>query len=421
MTPMSRTSRTPRRSAAVLTLAGALAALGTARPATLAAQEKLVGSSTFSTGLFYDNWSLPTAVGAASTGGTSMVTGASQLTIPVGLVIPIVPGWTMDTYVAYTKGQVRLAIPDASGQTSYQLNGLTDARVRVVGSLVGDNVLLTAGVSAPSGRTSLNAGQLDAFSVLSAPGLRFRSPVLGSGGGATLGLIFAQSVADWSLALGTSYETRGSYAPAEALTVGASPNDLQPGNALHLSLAGERVMGALRHTLSVSADIFRPGELRNAASVDGTTALALGPSVAATYQVDATVGMLETSSFVVARRRAEYKFGGERVMGSDRTELDGGTQVIRALSPSTALRLGLDARYLNASFGLDPVADAASQSVNFSTAGIKAVGVTVGVRSSHAGLTVEPFVRAQLASLDFMTTTRRATGLSGGATLTTRF
>jgi hypothetical protein len=417
MTPIPRPPR-----AAALALAGALATLGTlAAPATLAAQEKLVGSSTISTGLFYDNWSLPTAVGAASTGGTAMVTGASQLTIPVGLVVPIVPGWTMDAYLAYTKGQVRLATPDASGQTRYHLDGLTDARVRVVGNLVGDHVLLTAGVSAPTGRTALNDGQLDAFSVLSAPGLRFRSPVLGSGGGATLGLILAQSVADWSLALGTSVETRGSYAPAEALTVGASPNDLQPGNALHLSLAGERVLGAVRHTLSVSADLYRAGELRTAATGTGATALALGPSVAATYQMDATIGGLETSAFVMGRRRAEYTFGGERVVGSDRTELDGGTQVIRALSPSTALRLGLDARYMNASYGLDPVADAASAAVNFSTAGITAVGLTVGVRSSHAGLTVEPFVRAQLASLDFMTTTRRATGLSGGATLTTRF
>jgi hypothetical protein len=291
----------------------------------------------------------------------------------------------------------------------------------VVGNLVGDNVLLTAGLTAPTGRTTLNNGQLDAFSVLSAPGLRFRSPVLGSGGGATLGLILAQSVADWSLALGTSYEARGSYAPAEAFAVGAAPADLSPGNAMHLSLAGERVMGAMRHTLSLSADLFRAGELRNTANAAGTTALELGPSIAGTYQLDATVGALETSSFVVARRRAEYKLGGERVVGSDRTELDGGAQAIRALSPSTALRLGLDARYMNASYGPEAAAAASGESVNFSTAGIKAVGATVGFRSSHAGLTVEPFVRAQLASLDFMTTTRRATGLSGGATLTTHF
>lgn len=418
------TMPTPRaRSSAVRHAARAASLLVLTVPWTLAAQEKLVGTSTFSTGAFYDTWSLPTAIGVATTRGTSMVSGASQITLPVAVVVPILPGWTMDTYVAYTRAQVRLAAPDNAGHTAYQLNGLTDARVRVVGNLLGDNVLLTAGVSAPTGSTTLNGEQLDAFSVLSAPGLRFRSPVLGSGGGATLGVIVAQTLADWSLALATTYEARGTYAPGEALQLGAAPNDLRPGNAMHLSLAGDRLIGALRHTVSVSADVFRAGELRSPSTVNGSTELALGPSFSGTYQLDATMGQVATNLFVVGRRRTEYRFGGARVAGSDRTELDAGAQGIRALTPSTALRLGLDARYLNASYGLGPPPDAAVESVNFSTAGIRALGATLGLRRSDTerGWTVEPFVRAQIARLDFLTTTRTATGVSAGTSLTARF
>ena len=66
-----------------------------------------------------------------------MVSGASQLTLPFAVVVPVVPGWTVDAYGAYSKGEVRLATPDSKGKSTYSLDGPTDTRVRVVGELIG--------------------------------------------------------------------------------------------------------------------------------------------------------------------------------------------------------------------------------------------------------------------------------------------
>jgi hypothetical protein len=392
-------------------------------PALLSAQEKLIGASTFSTGLLYDNWSFPTAVGTAGSDGAGMVSGASQLTVPIGLVIPLQPGWTVDAYLAYTRGTARLAVPDALGRSSYVLDGLTDTKVRLIGTLIPDAVMLTAGVNLPTGRAEFNGEQLGAFSVLSSTALRFRSPVLGTGAGATLGVILARSIADWGLALATTYEARGRYAPAQAAEVGAAPADLRVGNALHLSLAGERLLGSARHTVSLSSDIFQDGSIADPGHAAPDASFALGPSVAATYQVDATLGNVESTFFVVGRHRGEYRFGGESVPRSGRTELDGGGQMLRALTPSTALRLSIDLRYMNATSGLGGDSTATADLVNFATAGIRAVGLTVGMRHNDAdqAWNIEPFLRAQVANLDFRTTTRTALGLSGGASLSTRF
>lgn len=400
-------------------LARTAALLALLAPCAASAQEKLVGASTFSTGLLFDNWSLPTAIGAAGTEGSGMISGGSQVTVPLGLVIPLHPRWTVDMYTAYTRGSARLAVPDAAGRTSYQLNGLTDSKIRVVGALVEDAVLLTAGVNLPTGRSTLSPEQLGAFSLLSAPSLRFRSPVLGTGAGATLGVILARSIAEWGMALATTYEARGSYAPAEALAVGTEPASLRVGNAVHLSLAGDRLIGSTHHTLSLTGDLFQQGSIGDPAQATSET-FALGPSVAATYQLDATLAGSETTVFAVARRRAEYKFAGVAVPGSSRTELDGGAQVLHLLSPESALRLGADLRYAGASAGLDTTV--VENVGNFSSAGVRAIGLSAGLRRTGAsGWAMEPFLRAQLARLDFGSQTRTAVGLSGGASVTTRF
>jgi hypothetical protein len=387
-------------------------------------QERLVGTSVGTTGVFFDNWSLPTAIATTTlSGGTAMVTGASQLTLPVAVVVPVADGWTIDAYGSYVRSEVRLATPDANGRTKYRLDGPTDARVRVVGQLLGESLLFTAGVSAPTGRTKLDPTELTALSVIAAPGLRFRSAYLGAGAAATVGLILSRPVMGWGVALGTSYEARGTYAPVEALGAGQTSTNLRPGNAGHVSLALERLIGGTRHLLNFGGDVYQAGELSSTAST--TSSLALGPTLSGSYEVDAVFNNWESLAFVVGRHRAEYRLGGESLKGSDRTELEGGVQTFHALSSSLGLRLGVDGRvHSTGVIGNNPSsASSSTPDVGFATAGVKAGGGTVALRigNSGAAIAVEPFVRAQLGTLDFSTTTRTITGFSGGATLTARF
>jgi len=416
-------------------------ALAVVALAPLQAQERLIERTTARAGAIYENWSFPTAVATtAENGGAELVAGVSQLTVPVAVVVGLAPGWTADVYGSYVRGEVRLA-STASGSAStrsHRLDGLTDTKVRITGQLAGDALQFTAGLTLPTGATKLKSDQLDALSVLAAPGLRLQSPVIGAGAGVTAGLIFSRELGGWATALGGSYEARSTYTPAEALQAGLPAGDLRPGNAVHLSLAGEHVAGALRQLLSVTADLHQHGEFREpfVASTSSSTAtiaapasgsLGLAPSVSGTYEVSVTTRGTETALFVVGRRRGAYEVDGATVAGSARTEVDAGAQLSRALNSTTAFRLGLDGRYQATSSGAEGNANlattAGTATTGFSTAGVQAVGATLGLRlgGARSGTSIEPFVRGQVGRMDFRTSTSTMTGLSAGAIIAARF
>jgi hypothetical protein len=388
----------------------------------LSAQERLVGAWSGTAGAVYENWSLASAVAVNTAPGTALVKGASQWTIPFGVVVPITPRWTVDAYAAYVRGEVKYA--GASGTSSSNalsnalVSGATDAKVRLVGQLRGENLLLTAGLTAPTGATGLSSNALDALDVIASPALRFRSPVLGAGAGGTLGLIFAHTLGGWGAAVATSYEVRGTYSPTEALQSGVAASDLRPGNAVHASAAFERTAGIARHAFSVSWDLYQAGELRDRAKNTPADAFQLGTSVSGTYQVDVTARGLETMFFVVARRRAASSVGRQAIQGSQGTDVDGGVQTVRPLGAALAARLSVDGRYHSA--GADVGSQAVSNTVSFSTAGITSAGATLGLRigGQRGQTTIDPFVHGQVGRLDFKTTTRRASGVSAGITVT---
>lgn len=409
----------------VVTRALACAATLVALGAPAHAQERLVGAWSASTGAFLENWSLPTAIATTTSGGgVAFVTGATQLTLPLAVVVPITSGWTLDAYSAYVRGEVRLAAPDDKGRTSYRLDGPADSRLRLVGQLVGESLLFTAGITAPTGVTTLDGEQLNALSVLASPALRFRSPFLGAGAGATAGLILSQPLGGWGFALGSSYEARGTYAPAEAQQAGATSTDLRPGNAAHFTIAAERLIGSTRSLVSLGTDLYQAGELRNPGGTVPSSTLALGPSVSGSYELDAALGATETTLYAIGRHRAEYTLGGAAVVGSSRTEVEGGAQAYHALSSSSALKIVVDARVQSPGTIASATTTTTTETaeVGFATAGIKAVGGTLSLRlGKSVGWSIEPYVRGQVGTLDFGSTTRTATGLSGGATLTARF
>lgn len=394
-------------------------------PATAGAQAKLLNAWVASSGPLYEHWSLPTAIGTTSVGGgTSLIAGASQLTVPVALFVPIVDGWSIDAYSAYARGEVRLAVPDDKGRTRYTLEGPTDTRLRLLGKLVGESVILSVGVTAPTGHTQLNPEELNALNVLAAPALRFRSPFLGAGAGGTAGLIFSRPMMGWGMALGTSYEVRGTYAPAEALGSGATTTDLRPGNAAHVSLAAERLTGSVRHLLSAAGDFNQAGELITPGGATAQSTLALGPSVTGTYQLDAAIGSWPITFFVVGRHRAAYRLGGEPLLGTQRTEGEGGLLALHNLNSSVSFHVALEGRAQSTGNvgGSSGTANANAPDVGFATAGVEAGGATLSLHFGGAAsrLAFEPFVRGQVGRMEFGSTNRGITGLSGGATFVAR-
>jgi hypothetical protein len=383
---------------------------------TALAQGRLLDFRTVSSGIIVENWNFAQP---GQTGGAASVVSATQFTVPITAVVPVVPGWALDAYVAYANGKVNVDRGGTVGRDEVSLSGVNDAKIRLVGKLKGDNVLLTLGASLPSGATALQPDQLEALSVMAAPALRFRTPVLGGGPSGTGGLVFAGQAGSWALAFAGAFEVRGNYAPSQSLTAGLGKPALRAGHAVHLSVGADRVVESARQSMSIIADFFTGGELTDPEA--GVTALPfrLGPAFTATYQVQATTGDVESMLYVLERVRTNYTVADTAVKGSWRAESELGLINSIPLATQTSLRVGVDGRFHTGPF----VADRDEGISAFATAGILAGGGTLGLQytTRGGGLAFEPYVRAQVGQLDFGGPTRRATGISAGVTLTGRF
>lgn len=380
------------------------------------AQQRLLDVRSFSSGIVAENWSFSKAT---PNGGASSVTSASQFTVPVTAVIPVTSSWALDAYVAYAHGSVTVDRGGSGGQERLTLSGVNDAKLRLVGKLHGDNLMLTLGASLPSGTTALGPTELEALSVLASPALRFRTPTLGNGPSGTGGLVFAGTTGSWALAMAGSFEKRGDYAPAEALTSGLGRPALRAGDAVHVSFGADRLLQNARQSISLIGDYFMSGSLRDPSAGATETRFRLGPSVTATYQTQAAFEKIESMLYVLERIRGNYSIGGVTVEDSWRSESEVGVVNAISVNPQTSVRIGVDSRFHTASSVGSPDETIGS----FATAGIMAGGATVGLQYASGGgaLVWEPFVRAQIGQLDFGGPVRHATGASAGLSLTARF
>ncbi len=380
------------------------------------AQQRLLDLRSFSTGIVAENWSFSKAT---PNGGASSVTSASQITLPVTTVIPVTSNWALDAYVAYAHGSVTVDRGGSVGQERLTLSGVNDAKLRLVGKLHGDNLLLTLGASLPSGTTALAPTELEALSVLASPALRFRTPTLGNGPSGTGGLVVAGTAGSWALAMAGSFEKRGDYAPAEALTSGLGRPALRAGDAVHVSFGADRLLQNARQSFSLIGDYFMNGSLRDPSAGVTETGFRLGPSVTATYQTQAAFEKIESMLYVLERFRGNYSIGGVTVNDSWRSESDVGLVNAISVNPQTSVRIGVDSRFHTAS----SVGSADETIASFATAGIMAGGATLELQYASGGgaFVWEPFVRAQIAQLDLDGPIRHATGASVGLSFTARF
>jgi hypothetical protein len=328
----------------------------------------------------------------------------------VGLSFAAGQRWTVDVSTAYASGTVRVDRTDgSSGPSDYSLSGLADVRARATGRFFGDQLLLTLGAVAPAGRTSLDAEELTALRVLSAPALGFQTPVLGGGPGATVGVVVARPVGRWAWAAGTSYEYRGRYTPA-SVVAGLPAQDFSPGGVVHLSLGADGLLGRHGATITGSLDLFASDRLEGTGGAPPTR---LGPVATVDARLNlASEAFRQLTLYVVDRYRSSFTRDGNSVAESAGNYLDAGVQSVYPLAPRTGLLVALNGRH-HTGLGFDD---------GIQTAAIASGALTLGVTHGWAnGLELAPFARAQLGTLESGEQSTSLRGLAAGVTLTRRF
>jgi hypothetical protein len=382
-----------------------------ALPVAAQAQGRLTGVTTSDATPQINYWSFSSysAVQPDQLGGDSVrVAHVWQFSIPIDVAVPIGDRFTVDASGAYQTGTVQLAGPDTALHTNhYTLSGLTDIKLRMVARLVGDNVLLTLGVNAPTGTTKLDAEQYKALRILAAPALELPNATLGTGPGGVVGIVLARHIAGWSWAVGGSYELRGSYVPIEAYAAFAAAPNYQPGNTAHFELGVDGYIGSSNMTFGLTGNVYAHDALTTTDSGGAkyTAKVHLGPSFQGTWQWQfATPGFRDLSLYAVDRYRTKYDEGGPSIAGTSGNYLDAGLRAAIALGESTSLTVGLG------------FVDQTGLSVDnsFATAGIVGGTVTLGLAQDFGAYRLEPFVRGGYGKLDMGSHSPTAASFGGG-------
>jgi hypothetical protein len=389
----------------------------------LGAQDLLLPSRQVMLGPSFARWSFgngllqPTADGA----GSVEIKSVSVWSVPVGASIEVGDRWRFDLSTAYSNGSVQLRGPDpVTGSDTYSLSGFSDVRVRLTSRLVGDAVVATIGANLPSGLKSLDNEEFAALRVLAAPALALPMPALGSGLGATAGLVVARQFAGWAWALGASYELRRTYTPL-ALATPAPGGDLDPGGAVHLSLGGDGLVGRSGMTVAVTADLFGddrltpiiPSGLGGDPGAATSVVTHLGPIFTADWQFRVAAPRLrELTIYAIDRYRSPYERSGVRVDQSSGNYADAGVRAVFPWSPATGVLGIVNVRHQT---GL-------KSDSTIATAATAAAGATLGlVQSLGSGYALQPFIRAEFGTIKNANASVGSSSLAAGIALSRRF
>ncbi|HET9004855.1 MAG TPA: hypothetical protein VFN39_12705 [Gemmatimonadaceae bacterium] len=228
----------PMRSRLVVHLAAAT--LGTAAPVALVAQDAGV-IATRAAGEMV-SYTLK------SNGSEKTI---SQLVTPIAVVVPIGERFSFDIATAWARSKVEVKGDPAAPST---ISGLTDTQLR--GSYVfgEDAVVLTAGVSLPTGQSTANAKQFVAAQSISNDFLLFPIGTMGAGLGATGGIALARPIGAWNVGLGGSYRHSADFAPFEYND--GQKAHYQPGNELRARIGVDRSFGASSAMLGATYSSF---------------------------------------------------------------------------------------------------------------------------------------------------------------------
>jgi hypothetical protein len=384
-----------------------LAILMLATSSATSAQVNLLPSTAWGFAPILSGWHFTTPLTTAA--GT--VQDVAQVAVPFQVRIDA-GAWAFDVTGAYAVGAVHTASANAAssgnhGSDVVLLTGPTDVKLRTSGPLVGDRLLLLAGVNLPTGTTRLNADQLNVLQTVSAPGLAMPVPAYGMGTGGTLGLIDVVETAGWTLAFGGSLEKRTEYTPI-ALAVsagGGGDTRLTPGIATHLTLGADRLVGSSRLNVLVLTDVYGTDRVAFAdgGAESGATTYRLGPQVAAFTRLDFAGDKWSEGavSLSIRHRSAFTDASGTAVTGSDGTYIDGAVGGVLGGGDRTGLVVGVDGRWHSGLPFTTALVGAAA------TAG----GATLGVETRHFRLAVH----GQYGTFD--TGVSHATGYGGSLSL----
>lgn len=330
----------------------------------------------------------------------------SQLAFPLSGTVGL-GRFSLDLHAAYAIGQAGLA----DGRT-LDITGLTDVQLRSVTRFLDDRLIVLLGANLPTGPTNLWGEALDAYRILASPGLAMPVPALGAGLGGIAGLVYAWQAGGWGLAVGSSFEVRGNYAPVEAQLAGLSvPADLNPGNLARVTLGADRLLGDNRISVLLSGELS--GDALASVAAEGASPTVsryrLGPVIAGQIELElAARGYRRMAFVVVDSYRSRYEAtAGDRVVGSSGNLLVLAFDMVKGRPQGLGLSVQASGRF-DTGLEIDNTITTAAASTG---------GIRVGLPFRSRAFLLEPFVEVRAGRIDTGPESTRMVGYAGGVSV----
>ena len=219
----------------------------------------------------------------------------TELAIPVFVSIPAGERLSFDLGTAYASARV------TSGAVHSAISGLTDTQIRGSYAFGGDFVVLTAGVSLPTGESSVNVDQVLAAGRIGNDFLAFPVSEMGTGLAATGGVAVARPFGDWGVGAGLAVRRSRAYEPFD---VPGESFRYRPGNELRARLGVDRPLAAGRLALGVTYAAFGRDDAGGSTYNTGDRIIAQGVLTGLVGMHDYTI-----AAYNVFRAPGEYASG----------------------------------------------------------------------------------------------------------------
>jgi len=219
----------------------------------------------------------------------------SELAIPVFVSVPAGSRLSVDVGTAYARAHV------TTGAEHSDISGLTDVQLRAQYTLGSDLVVLTGGVSLPTGNSSVSLEQLTAASRIGSDFLAFPVSNMGTGLAVTGGAAFAYPLGIWNVGAGASVRRSRAYEPFD---VPGQTFRYQPGNEVRLRLGIDRPVAEGRLALGATYAAFGRDDAAGSAYNTGDRVIALGELTGRVGEHDYTV-----AAYNVFRAPGNYASG----------------------------------------------------------------------------------------------------------------
>ncbi|HEY7395902.1 MAG TPA: hypothetical protein VH559_13700 [Gemmatimonadaceae bacterium] len=182
----------------------------------------------------------------------------SEFSVPLFVTIPITPQFGFDIGSSYANAHVEQT--SGTTKTTSDISGLTDTQLRANLILGTDRVIITGGVTLPTGQSRVVPEQQAAASLIGSDFLAFPISNMGTGFGGTGGIAVAQPLGDWNLGFGLSMRQSAEYEPFKPTASTASLR-YQPGAEYRGRIGLERPVGTGRFLVGLTYSKFGNDDL----------------------------------------------------------------------------------------------------------------------------------------------------------------